>query len=340
MVCRFTKFVVVIPLRNATSDEIAKAFVNYWVLKFGVPEKVLSDRGADLIQAEVIKEVYAILGIKKVNTTAYNLQGNGTVERMNRSLVTVLKKLVYDNPTNWAKKLACAVFAVNSSTNSTTGFTPNLLFLGRECRSPQDLVYSTTTTEYYRNQAHLASELHYQMKDTFDLVWVNMQASQNVQKDYYDKKANFHTNYKIGDKVLVWKPISQSIVDYRKFKEAFSGPWEIEKILSPWNYYVRHESTDKREVVHFNKMRLIPPAVVVRQEQDRLFKEKENPKEDRTPHRIVGDDLHEMLQAPYFEERSHNITLLTQAQEPYFGNQERRHRYNFRTNINRPKRYQ
>ena len=57
MVCRFTKFVVAIPLRNASSEEIAKAFVNYWVLKFGVPEKVLSDRGANLIQAEVIKEV-------------------------------------------------------------------------------------------------------------------------------------------------------------------------------------------------------------------------------------------------------------------------------------------
>ena len=87
-------------------------------------------------------------------------------------------------------------------------------------------------------------------------------------------------------------------------------------------------------------MRLIPPAVVVRQEQDRLFKEKENPKEDRIPHRIVGDGFHEMLQAPYFEERSHNVTLPAQAQETHFGNQERRHRYNLRTNINRPKRYQ
>ena len=33
MVCRFVKFVVAIPLRNATSVEIPKAFV-----KFGVPE--------------------------------------------------------------------------------------------------------------------------------------------------------------------------------------------------------------------------------------------------------------------------------------------------------------
>ena len=37
-----------------------------------------------------MKEVYAILGIKKVSTAAYNQQANGTVERMTRSPVTVL----------------------------------------------------------------------------------------------------------------------------------------------------------------------------------------------------------------------------------------------------------
>ena len=68
MVCRFTKYVVAIPLRTATSDEIARDFVNYWILKFGTPEKVLSDRGANLYiaQSEIMKGVYAILGIKKL----------------------------------------------------------------------------------------------------------------------------------------------------------------------------------------------------------------------------------------------------------------------------------
>ena len=90
-----------------------------------------------------------------------------------------------------------------------------------------------------------------------------MQVSQSMQKEYYDKNANFHTNYKVGDKILVWKPISQSIIDYRKFKEAFSGPWEIVKILSPWNFLVKHETTNKEEVVHFNKMRLIPRRLLL-----------------------------------------------------------------------------
>ena len=104
-----------------------------------------------------------------------------------------------------------------------------------------------------------------------------------MQKNYYDKKMNFHTNYKEGDKVLIWKPISQNIVDYRKFKEAFSGPWEIVKVLSPWNFLLKHEDTGKEEVVHFNKMRYISPSVTERQEKldssikkssDNLFRSK------------------------------------------------------------------
>ena len=339
MVCRFTKLVVAIPLRNATSPEIAKGFVNYWVLKFGVPEKVLSDRGANLIQSELMKEVYAVLGIKKVNTTAYKPQGNGKVERMIRSLVTVLKKLVYDNPTNWAKKLACAVFAVNSSINSSTGFTPNLLFLGRECRSPQDLVFSTTNTEFYRNQAHLASDLNYQMKETFDLVRVNMQVSQNMQKNQYDKKAHFHTNYKIGDKVLVWKPINQSIVDYRKFREAFSGPWEIVKVLSPWNYSVKHETTAKEEAVHFNKMRLIPSAVIASQERRSLHKDRRPQEPNKTSHLKPSEDMQEtMLQIPYFE--NYSPAAAERGPMENLNTRDRQYRYNLRSNIQRPIRYQ
>ena len=273
-----------------------------------------------------------------MNTTAYNPQGNGTVERMNRSLITVLKKLVYDNPTNWAKKLACAVFAVNSSVNSTTGFTPNFLFLGRECRSPQDLVYSTTSTEYYSSQAHLASDLYYQMKDTFDLVRTNMQVSQNMQKEYYDKKANFHNNYKVGDKILVWKPISQSIIDYRKFKEAFSGSWEIVKILSPWNFLVKHETTNKQEVVHLNKMRLIPRAVIARQSQDSANKEKIDYLENRAPQQTQRNDSQDMsMQFPYFERPAHGFHAGIGNSSQY-GNRQRP--YNLRQTIRKPARYQ
>ena len=72
-------------------------------------------------------------------------------------------------------------------------------------------------------------------------------------------------------------------------------------------------------------MRLIPPAVIVRQEQDQLVREKEIPKQDRTPHRIIEDDLHEMLEVPYFEEHYLNAPIpnydapirIRDRQQPY-----------------------
>ena len=96
---------------------------------------------------------------------------------------------------------------------------------------------------------NLASELHSTMKNEYNLVRTNMQLSQSMQKSYYDKKMNFHTNYKIGDKVLVWKPISQHVMDkvlvwkpisqhVMDYRKSFSGPWEIIKILSPCNFLV------------------------------------------------------------------------------------------------------
>jgi hypothetical protein len=65
--------------------------------------------------------------------------------------------------------------------------------------------------------------------------------------------------YKEGDLVLIWKPLSPSIKDFRKFKNCYSGPWKIVKVLSTWTYLVRHmKTTSKQCVVHFDTMKLIP----------------------------------------------------------------------------------
>ena len=39
-------------------------------------------------------DVYRLLGIKKINTTAYHLQTDGLVERFNRTLTSILAKTV------------------------------------------------------------------------------------------------------------------------------------------------------------------------------------------------------------------------------------------------------
>ena len=63
------------------------------VSRHGVPTEVLSDRGRAFLSS-LMKEVEALLGFYKVNTSAYHPQTDGLVERFNRTLIAMLEKTV------------------------------------------------------------------------------------------------------------------------------------------------------------------------------------------------------------------------------------------------------
>ena len=72
--------------------QIRRLFVQLLVEQiFGVPEALLSDRGANLL-SHLMMDICHMLGIKKLNTTAYHQQCDGMVERFNRALKTMLQK--------------------------------------------------------------------------------------------------------------------------------------------------------------------------------------------------------------------------------------------------------
>ena len=101
MVDRFTKMVQTAPLTDATAPNIARALMKNWIWKYGVPEIIGSDKAGNLTTAHTMKVLYGLMNIQKVGSTAYHPQTQGSVERMNKDLVIILKKLVADNPKTW-----------------------------------------------------------------------------------------------------------------------------------------------------------------------------------------------------------------------------------------------
>ena len=77
---------------NQDTLTIAWLLVEKIVPVHGVPKRLLSDRGGCFL-SNLISELYRLLGIKKVNTTAYHPQSDGMVERMNRTLTDMLSKI-------------------------------------------------------------------------------------------------------------------------------------------------------------------------------------------------------------------------------------------------------
>ncbi|KAL5248426.1 hypothetical protein ACHWQZ_G017569 [Mnemiopsis leidyi] len=257
---RFTKYVQLVPLIDGTSQKIAKALMDHWFFTFGIPEKILSDR-ANNLTGELMQSVYNIFQVNKIRTTSYHARGNGDCERANKDISIILKKLVKDNYSSWPNKLPYVSFAINTAVHASTGFSPARLQFGRELRTPSDLWFSTTSTETYKSGAHLALATYHDLNEVYKLVRSNLNQSQAGQKKTYDRKKGFHTNYKEKDLVLVWKPLSPAVKDYRKFRNCYSGPWQIKKVLSQWTYLVQHIHNSKLCVVHFDTLKLIPSSL-------------------------------------------------------------------------------
>ena len=64
----------------------------WFILVFGVPAKLLSDRGTNFTSA-LVEELCSAFGIQKCRTTAYHAQCNGQVERFHQTLFRMIGKL-------------------------------------------------------------------------------------------------------------------------------------------------------------------------------------------------------------------------------------------------------
>ena len=85
-------------------------------------------------------EVCSLLGITKRNTTAYHPQCNGMVERMNRTLKTMLRKYAAKFGLQWDRYLPGVLWAYRNSPHESTKEKPSFLMFGTDCRSPTEAV--------------------------------------------------------------------------------------------------------------------------------------------------------------------------------------------------------
>ena len=89
----FTRFCEVIPIAKQDTETIVRKFVTRIITQFGVPKKLLTDRGANFTSA-LIKETCKLLKIQKLQTSSYNPQANGVCERMHK-LLTLRRLMSY-----------------------------------------------------------------------------------------------------------------------------------------------------------------------------------------------------------------------------------------------------
>ena len=68
-------------------------------------------------------------GVEQSTTMPYNPRGNAPTERLNHTLIGLLKSLPKEQKSNWPLHLPLLVFAYNAMPHDTTGYQPYELYV-------------------------------------------------------------------------------------------------------------------------------------------------------------------------------------------------------------------
>ncbi|GKT34986.1 hypothetical protein ADUPG1_002902, partial [Aduncisulcus paluster] len=85
MVDCFTRWTEIVPTKRAKATDAADALISGIFGRFGLPNRVRSDRGTQYVN-DLLKDLYGKLGIKQHKVLAYHPQANGIVERTNQEV--------------------------------------------------------------------------------------------------------------------------------------------------------------------------------------------------------------------------------------------------------------
>ena len=219
-----SKFPLVYLVPDQKSLRIVRLLVEEVVPLFGVPEALLSDRGNNLL-SHLMQEVCQMLGVKKLNTTAYHPQCDGMVERFNCTLKTMLHKHAAQFGVQWDTYLYGVLWAYKNTPHESTGEKPSFLLYGHDCRSPTEATLLPPARIDPVEVTDYCEEMVLSLSEARRLAAKSIRRAQHRYKSQYDKKATV-SDIRVGDWVFVRFPQEES-GRMRKLSRPWHGPYRV-----------------------------------------------------------------------------------------------------------------
>ena len=131
----FSHFVVTVPIKSNNAKTAIKTLLHHWIIKFGPPIYVVTDRGSEYVNKEMA-HLCTFMGIRHSPRTAYFPWTNGLVEVQNRNLGTHLRMFLHDTPKDWAFQVHMYAYAHNSQPLSELNVSPHEIVFHTRPRIP------------------------------------------------------------------------------------------------------------------------------------------------------------------------------------------------------------
>ncbi|CEP12674.1 hypothetical protein [Parasitella parasitica] len=230
------------------------------VKNYGVPNYLMSDRGANFISTYVHQFLKQI-GCKNIMVTSYRPSANGMIEKLNHSLVSVLAKLAKDdNKTDqWDQYLDAALMILRSTKNAAVWVSPRMDYVeGEEDEELQERIgLITDKLKQVRLKAREYSD--------------ERKAKAKVR---YDANVHFIRQYEVGEQVLLKCPNPTS-----KFGDKWEGPFTVIQVNPSSGTYhltgknslrLKHAVNGDRLKPYSDEVKHMIPDVLVSQAADQF----------------------------------------------------------------------
>lgn len=219
----FSKWVELSCIRKSDAKTICTKLWECFC-RWGVPKSILSDNGTQF-QSKIFEDFCKTVGSKSMRISPYHAQANPT-ERYNQTLKSMIVSTI-SQCKDWDRNLAELSFAIRSTVNESTGFSPAYLNFGRELRTPLDNNLSIALSKCVVGEdfARRIALIH-------SLAKSNMVLNQANYMGWYNK-ARADSSFDVGDQVLLkCHHLSDASKGFTAaLAPKYDGPFEIiEKI--------------------------------------------------------------------------------------------------------------
>ena len=241
---------------NASAVEVARLFFENIVRRFGMPRVVVSDRDTKFT-GKFWTELFRLAGSRLDMSTADHPQSDGLTERLNRTLVEMLRALVGHDQGDWVEKLAAVEFAYNSTAHSATGSPPFKLLYGFMPAAPAGIWSNNGGEPDSRVEATA------RFVRTQKAAWVvasdAVLAGQSKMAAIADK-ARVDAHFKVGDLVLIDADALMTPVERArprlKLRALAVGPLAVTALVGPNAVRVKLPAGSRaHDVVNISKLR-------------------------------------------------------------------------------------
>ncbi|GBG84381.1 hypothetical protein CBR_g38354 [Chara braunii] len=121
-------------------DLVIREFQQKYILEFGTPKTLVSDRDPRFISTEW-KDFTSHLGIKLCMASGRHPEANGLAEEINLIVFQLLRALIIPDQETWDEELYSVKGLYNNSVHFATAMTPNRLHYGWQIRNPLSYLF-------------------------------------------------------------------------------------------------------------------------------------------------------------------------------------------------------